>query len=44
MGEQNVRDECKERVFYTIDYTTKELMEYFDEIKKKRHKTQDDEY
>ena len=36
MGEQNVRDECKEPVFYAIDFTTEELMEYFDEVKKKR--------
>ena len=36
MGEQNVRDECKEPVFYTIDYTTEELMEYFNEVKNRR--------
>lgn len=37
MGEQNVREECKEPVFYTIDCTIKELMELFAKIK--THKT-----
>ena len=44
MGEKQVREECKEPVFYTIDCNREELMEYFEEVKKKRHKPQDDEF
>lgn len=39
MGEKKVREECKESVLYTIDYNREELMEYFEEIKKKKTRT-----
>ena len=41
MGEKQVREECKESVFYTIDCNREELMEYFEEIKKRRPRHDD---
>ena len=40
-GEKQVREECKEPVFYTIDCNREELMEYFEEIKKRRPRHDD---
>lgn len=34
MGEKQVREECKEPVFYTIDYNREELMELLSKVKK----------
>lgn len=42
MGEKQVREECKEPVFYTIDCNSEELMELLSKVKKP--KTQDNEY
>lgn len=43
MGEKQVRAECKESVFYTIDYNREELMRLIDGIKGKK-KTYDSRY
>ena len=42
MGKKPDREECKEPVFYTIDYNREELMELLSKVKKP--KTQDNEY
>ena len=42
MGEKQVREECKEPTFYTIDCNREELMVLLSKVKKP--KTQDDEY
>lgn len=34
MGEKQVREECKEPVFYTIDCNREELMELLRKVKK----------
>jgi hypothetical protein len=43
MGEKQVREECKESVFYTIDCNREELMRLIDGIKGKK-KTYDSRY
>lgn len=39
MGEKQVREECKEPVFYTIDCNREELIKLIEDIKFKRRKT-----
>ena len=43
MGEKQVREECKEPVFYTIDCNREELMRLIDGIKGKK-KTYDNRF
>lgn len=38
MGEKQVREECKEPVFYTIDYNREELIKLIEDIKFKHRK------
>lgn len=43
MGEKQVKEECKEPVFYTIDNSREELMVFFEMMEKKK-KTYDRRY
>lgn len=40
-GEKQVREECKEPTFYTIDCNREELVKYLEGMKKKQYKTQE---
>ena len=41
MGEQDVREECRERYIVTIGFSREELMEYYCKIQKHKNKKDD---
>ena len=38
MGEQNVREECRERYIVTIDFNREALMEYYNKLSRNKNK------